>query len=54
VVLLSLLDEAELENVCTASAFPMVAPGREKTAAGVWQHLVFSLSDSQQYAAGSA
>lgn len=41
-------------NACTSSAFPMLAPGSEKTALGVWQHAVFSRADSQQYAPGSA
>ncbi len=41
-------------KVCTASAFPMLAPGSENTALAVRQHLVCSAADSQQYAAGSA
>lgn len=41
-------------KVCTASAFPTLAPGSENTALAVRQHLVFSAADSQQYAAGAA
>jgi hypothetical protein len=41
-------------KVCTASAFPTVAPGSEKTAVFVRQHRVFSAADSQQYAPGSS
>jgi hypothetical protein len=40
-------------KVCTAFAFPRVAPGSENTASGVRQHSVFSLLDSQQKAPGS-
>ncbi len=41
-------------TVCTASAFPRLAPGTENTALAVLQHREPSAADSQQYAAGAA
>ena len=54
VVAVVLLPAPSTGKVCTASAFPTLAPGSEKTALAVRQHLVFSATDSQQYAAGAA
>ena len=54
VVAVVLLPAPSTGKVCTASAFPTLAPSSENTALAVRQHLVFSATDSQQYAAGAA